>query len=60
MGRTFGLVSAMSVVICWRERETEGEGIIEGNRAQETGHNPQLIPGTHSLLGGQGRGVSEK
>ncbi len=24
------------------------------------GHNPQLIPGTHSLLGGQGRGVSEK
>ncbi len=29
-------------------------------RGQETGHNPCLIPGTHSLLGGQGRGVSEK
>ncbi len=53
----FCLVGTMSVVIC--RRETVGEGIIEGNRSQETGHNPRLIPGTHSLLGGQGRGVSK-
>ncbi len=62
MGRTFGqlgLVGATSVVIC--RRETGGDGIIgEGNRAQETENNPRLIPGTHSLLGGQGRMVSEK
>ncbi len=39
----------------------EGLGIIgEGNRAQETGHNTRLIPGTHSPLSGQGRGALEK
>ncbi len=44
------------MVICLRD--TGGEGIIGvGNRAQETGHNPRLIPDTHSLLGGQGPGV---
>ncbi len=55
----FLLHCATSWVIC--QRETGGEGIIgEGNRAQETGNNPRLIPGTHSLLVGQGVGVSEK
>ncbi len=61
LGRMFGklgLVGATSVVIC--RRKTRGEGIIgEGNRAQGTEHNSRLIPGIHSLLGGQGCWVSE-
>ncbi len=47
--------------ICGHMPETEGEGITgEGNRPQETGHSPRSIPGTHSLLAGQGRWVSKK
>lgn len=46
------VVGAKAMVI---SEETEREGItVEEDRAMQTGHNPQIAPGTYSQLGGQG------